>query len=300
MLLRGRAVAWAFSPVWCGCLPRTRWLSGVTVWVYIATMKQQVRIASPCHADWNAMSGDARVRHCAECNLDVYNFSEMSEREIDRLVEEREERLCARFYQRPDGTMLTKNCPTGFRASLLRATKLTSAALATIIGLIPGFARASTPAANPLRASRGAGFTLLQIQAAPKGVTIQVVDVSGAVVPHATVHITSETSDAAWRDVTNVDGKYTLNEIPTGKYRIRVEVNGFKPWVQEHVSLPATVAVSVEVQVASTMGVIVTVAERPETAEGPLATKLEEPKKHKRAKKIPATKPPAGTASQPS
>jgi hypothetical protein len=201
-------------------------------------MKYEVRIASPCHADWNAMSGDARVRHCAECNLDVYNFSEMSEREIDRLVEERQGRLCARFYQRPDGTMLTKNCPTAFRAGLLRATKLTSAALATIIGFIPGLACASVAPAYPTRTSRGAGLALLQIQAAPKGVTVQVVDPSGAGIPHARVRVVSESTNAEERGLTDADGVYRFDGVATGKYRLEIQATGFFTKTLEHVSLP--------------------------------------------------------------
>ena len=35
---------------------------------------QDIRIASPCPADWDKMVGDERVRHCSECNFNVYNF----------------------------------------------------------------------------------------------------------------------------------------------------------------------------------------------------------------------------------
>lgn len=37
-----------------------------------------LRIAVPCEADWETMAGDARVRHCTLCNLNVYNFAEMT------------------------------------------------------------------------------------------------------------------------------------------------------------------------------------------------------------------------------
>ena len=79
-------------------------------------MLEKIKIASPCKASWEQMAGDERIRHCAECDLDVYNFSAMTRRDVERLVREREGRLCARFYLRPDGTMLTQDCPVGFRA----------------------------------------------------------------------------------------------------------------------------------------------------------------------------------------
>ena len=60
------------------------------------------------------VDGD-RVRHCKECDLDVYDLSEMSRRDTMRLVEEHEGHLCVRFYRRRDGTILTQECPVGFR-----------------------------------------------------------------------------------------------------------------------------------------------------------------------------------------
>ena len=59
------------------------------------------------------MEGDDRVRFCDECGLNVYNLSAMTEDAALKLVEEREGRLCVRFYQREDGTVLTSDCPEG-------------------------------------------------------------------------------------------------------------------------------------------------------------------------------------------
>jgi hypothetical protein len=81
-------------------------------------MQREIRIASPRSADWNRMTGDERIRYCPECKLNVYNFSEMSDAEIERILARRDGRLCARFYRRSDGTMLTRNCPVGFRAAV--------------------------------------------------------------------------------------------------------------------------------------------------------------------------------------
>jgi hypothetical protein len=72
--------------------------------------KLHLRIASPCKAPWENMDGDQRVRFCRECNRNVYNLSAMTEREARRVVAEREGRLCVRFYQRRDGTVLTSDC----------------------------------------------------------------------------------------------------------------------------------------------------------------------------------------------
>jgi len=56
------------------------------------------------------MSGDERVRHCTDCNLNVYNSIGLSADELTSLVTERESRLCMRLYKRPDGSVVTSDC----------------------------------------------------------------------------------------------------------------------------------------------------------------------------------------------
>ena len=53
----------------------------------------RLRIASPCPASWERMEGDERVRHCAVCNLNVYNFAEMTRDEVNALIARSEGRL---------------------------------------------------------------------------------------------------------------------------------------------------------------------------------------------------------------
>jgi hypothetical protein len=62
------------------------------------------------------MKGDDKVRTCAECRLNVYNFAGMSQREGEELIRTHEGRLCVRIWRRPDGTLITKDCPVGLRA----------------------------------------------------------------------------------------------------------------------------------------------------------------------------------------
>src|SRR5258707_1358050 len=62
------------------------------------------------------MKGDDKVRFCDSCQLNVYNFSAMSRAEAEQLILEKEGTLCATFYQRRDGTILTRDCPIALRA----------------------------------------------------------------------------------------------------------------------------------------------------------------------------------------
>ena len=87
-----------------------------------------LHVARPCPASWEAMDGDARVRHCGLCQLHVYNLSEMTEAEALRLVRETEGRLCVRFFRRADGTVLTRDCPGAVPAPAPVAQRLALAA----------------------------------------------------------------------------------------------------------------------------------------------------------------------------
>ncbi len=99
--------------------------------------KLHLRIASPCRAPWDNMDGDDRVRFCRECNRNVYNLSAMTKREARRVIAEREGRLCVRFYQRRDGTVLTSDCPVGAkRAFLLGAARAGAAVAGVAAGLV--------------------------------------------------------------------------------------------------------------------------------------------------------------------
>lgn len=75
-----------------------------------------LHIAAPCHVRWEDMTGDDRVRHCADCDLDVYDFSEMTRDEIVEFIETSDGRVCAQLYRRADGTIMTRDCPVGLRA----------------------------------------------------------------------------------------------------------------------------------------------------------------------------------------
>jgi hypothetical protein len=74
----------------------------------------RVDIPLPCTASWEKMTGNARVRHCGECNKNVYNLSAMREAEATALLESHGEgEVCVRFYRRQDGTVLTSDCGGG-------------------------------------------------------------------------------------------------------------------------------------------------------------------------------------------
>lgn len=97
-----------------------------------------IDIASPCTAAWTDMRGGDRVRRCEECQLNVYNVSDMTRTEAEELVRNAEGRLCVRFFRRGDGTVLTADCPVGLRGLRRRAARLTAGIAAMVAAILCG------------------------------------------------------------------------------------------------------------------------------------------------------------------
>jgi len=102
------------------------------------TPLKDIRIASPCSADWDKMYGDDRKRFCGDCKLNVYNLSGMSREEAESLIIKAEGRLCVRFYKRRDGSVITQDCPVGWARIKQRTRIIATAAFSLVMALLSG------------------------------------------------------------------------------------------------------------------------------------------------------------------
>ena len=217
-------------------------------------MDRDLRVASPCSADWERMVGDDRVRYCGECKLSVYNFSAMTAEEVERLVVSHEGRLCGRLYQRPDGTVLTRDCPVGFRAVVRRISRVAGAALSAAMSM--SFATAQT--------SEQESPSLVQIEQSKAGIALVVTDQSGAVIPNARVLLVDEASHRQLAGRTDSLGKLRLTNLTTGSYALTVEFPGFRTARQVVATSPREITeVQLTLEVGATMGEIVEVQVSP-------------------------------------
>lgn len=123
----------------------------------------RVRIASPCPMRWEDMEGDDATRHCDRCDLNVTNLSAMTREQAAAWVHDNagKGRVCAGFYRRPDGTILTRDCPVGLALLRQRALHRTGKIAAAIAMLLTGgllFARSdrqrSLAEIEPMRSLR--------------------------------------------------------------------------------------------------------------------------------------------------
>lgn len=92
-----------------------------------------IHIATPCPAKWEDMTGDDRSRHCAQCDKSVFNLSGMTREEAETLIVAKQGKLCVRYFQRKDGTILTQDCVIGI--SKQRKRRLFAAGAAALLAI---------------------------------------------------------------------------------------------------------------------------------------------------------------------
>ncbi len=179
-------------------------------------IRPDIRIASPCSTDWNKMQGDDRVRHCADCNLNVYNFAAMTDLEVERLIAKTQGRLCARIYRRADGTILTQNCPVGLRARIKKISRIASAALSAAMSVTFAVAQTKTPQKPAVVQPEG--------QASLK---ITATDVSGSLIPNTEVDLENVSTHQKLSNVTNEEGVLVFPRVAPGEYKLNAKAPGF-------------------------------------------------------------------------
>lgn len=92
-------------------------------------------IATPCNAKWEDMVGDDKVRACSLCSKNVFNISNMTRLEAERLLTENGSSICVGIYRRKDGTILIDDCPFGLR-QIRNGWNLIRKSIAALLGLL--------------------------------------------------------------------------------------------------------------------------------------------------------------------
>jgi hypothetical protein len=111
-------------------------------------------IPEPCPASWEGMTGDDRVRSCAECGQQVYNLTAMSPADADVLLLARGHELCGRAFRRPDGTLTSEesdiraSAPSAFQFTI-RSFMAVVAGVAAILGAARLFGQQEEPTPPP-------------------------------------------------------------------------------------------------------------------------------------------------------
>ncbi|HKR00823.1 MAG TPA: carboxypeptidase-like regulatory domain-containing protein [Pyrinomonadaceae bacterium] len=227
----------------------------------------RLRIASPCNVGWGNMSGDDRVRFCDQCNLHVYNISEMTSAQVRALIAKSEGRVCARLYRRADGTVLTRDCPVGLRAFRRRISRMAGAALTAVLSLCSG-AFGQTQSQDSKTCTRIVSLKIKKTVAQDgKGNFSGVVlEETGAVIAGAKVRLTNEQTKKKFTTTSSEDGEFKFPRLAAGNYTLEIEVEGFKPYRHKQLAVKATEALRVDatLQFSSTTVTVGVLVDTPE------------------------------------
>jgi hypothetical protein len=187
---------------------------------------KNLTVASPCVADWNSMTGNDQVRFCEHCSFEVHNLSSMTRSQAERLVARSNGRLCVQYIQDPNGGPVT--LPVGQKLHHIsrRVSQIAAGAFTAALSVTSAIAQESTgvrigggnvpPATQPMaRWALGAS------------VVGTVTDQNGAVIPGATVSVSNEEFNLALYASTSLDGRFRIDGLRAGSYKLRIEAPGF-------------------------------------------------------------------------
>lgn len=193
----------------------------------MSTALDRVTIAAPCPADWDSMPGTDQVRHCGQCNMNVYNLSAMTRLQAEALLRETEGRLCARLYRRADGTIFTESCPPGLRAIGRRISRVAGAAMSAVATL-----SSATAAQFPMFPIPAA---LIEARSSVTGV---VKDATGQGISNAEVVVVRDGSELKLTSITDSVGHFRVESLAMGSYTVRVFVPGFNAFTKQVILRP--------------------------------------------------------------
>src|SRR2546423_2281217 len=192
----------------------------------------RIQIQAPCDADWDTMVGNDQVRFCSHCELAVANLSSMKRTDARRLVRKSEGRLCVRFYRRPDGS--PRAAPTARLHQIARrASRVTAGAFGAVLTLSAGAFAQTGPqsgadsqsvAARVTRASAGVADARESVGASLTGTAL---DPHGAVIVNAEVTAVNADTQQVHSTITNAEGAYRFESLPTGTYTLAAASPGF-------------------------------------------------------------------------
>ncbi len=225
----------------------------------------RLRVASPCSMGWESMTGDERKRFCAACELSVYNIAEMTAAEVRALIGDSAPgsaagsapgsapgsaaasagSICGRIYRRFDGTVITRDCPSGVRALRKRAARFAGAALSTVLGLF------SAGVAQTIEQNGGAAGPAAETKLKNEKTALSpgkrilagtVFDLQGNVIAGAELMIYPKNSDRNdfknnIKTRTDGGGKYIFDGPAAGTYLIEANLPGYAHSVASEVEL---------------------------------------------------------------
>lgn len=186
----------------------------------------QLHIVSPCNVDWNSMIGNDRVRFCEHCQLTVHNIEHASQKQIKRLVERSNGRLCVNYRQpAPQKTPAPILYKIGRRTSVIAAS-----AFSATLSITSAVGASANLKQTGLRNETAFAASVVSPVSTPGGDAKLfgfVFDPNGAAITGATVILTNSETGESFYSSTGGDGQYRIVGITPGTYRLTINSKGF-------------------------------------------------------------------------
>ena len=191
---------------------------------------KNLTIPSPCSVDWNSMKGNDQVRFCEHCQLSVHNLSEMTRREAERLVSDSKGRLCVQFVSDANGKPLLAEAGMKLHRISRRVSRIAAGAFSATLSVTSAVANSSQN--SPGWQTDYANQPTISQPTSRLGTSSLVgtlTDQHGAVIPGATVGLSSNELNLALYSSSDAAGQFRIDNLEPGVYSIRIEAPGFAP-----------------------------------------------------------------------
>lgn len=235
-----------------------------------------IQVAKPCAASWDEMNGNDSIRFCSLCQLNVYNLSDLTKTEAEKLINQTEGRLCIKFYRRADGTVLTQDCPVGVRAFRKRVSKIAATAFSTLLSLLTGNSIERDAYAQDLKL--GQSKPTIKRASSPftsSSVEGSVIDVLQSVIYKAQVTLINQQTKQEFVTATSEIGRFRFQGVEPGEYTIKVSYPGFKLLTYAGIKIEANelIDMGLRLEVGELVGELV-VIEKVETSDHTLPLQI--------------------------
>ena len=205
---------------------------------------QRLQVASPCSSSWEAMHGDGRRRHCLECDKAVYDFAQLTPREIAGVIQASQGRLCARLTRDEWGRLVTLQPPiTADPLASRRASPFVTAVVTAALGL-SGTAWATqatiaAPTAEQGAGNRPEGNRPQRTDSAGSFLKGRLANEAGEPVPDAEIKLRNQLDGKERVTRTDADGRFSFSSVTAGIYGLAASVGGRDAANQEDILLSA-------------------------------------------------------------
>jgi hypothetical protein len=206
---------------------------------------QRLQVASPCPSSWEAMQGDGRRRHCLDCDKPVYDFAQLSPREITGVIEASQGQLCARLTRDDWGRLLTLEPPV--TAAPLPSRRMSPPLATAVVTAVLGFSGAAwtnpaatvSPAAAQETGERPEGNRPQRTDNAGSSLSGRLANEAGEPVPDAEIRIYNQLDRQERIRRTDADGRFSFASITAGIYELRASAGGHHAAQQGNILLSA-------------------------------------------------------------